>query len=164
MLYFGYGSNMPRARIEGRLGPCERLGAASLSGWRLAFHKRSADGSGKCDAVRTRHPDDRLWGALDRLTEEQMVELDRHEAGYDRGPVEVSFGQGTLSAMLYVARSDRIDPQLRPYHWYKELVLAGARELDLPCEYIASIEKVASRPAACRGRADRNRAILTGRR
>lgn len=160
MLYFGYGSNMPRARIEARLGRCERLGAACISGWRLAFHKRSADGSGKCDAVLTNHPDDRLWGALDRLTDEQMEALDRHEPGYDRGPMAVSFGEGTVSAMLYVARKDRIDPELRPYHWYKELVLAGARELGLPRGYVASIEEVTSGPDPCIGRAERNRAVL----
>ena len=163
MLYFGYGSNMPRARIEERLGPCERLGAASLPGWRLAFHKRGADGSGKCDAVRTNRPDDRLWGALDRLTEDQMEALDGIEQGYDRRVVEVRFGEGFRSAGLYVAREDRIDPELRPYHWYKELVLAGARELDLPADYVASIEEVVSCPDPSRERGHRNRAILDQR-
>ena len=77
MLYFGYGSNMPKARIEKRLGPVERLGAASLTGYTLRFHKRSKDGSGKCDALRTDNRDDRLWGALDRLSDEQVAKLER---------------------------------------------------------------------------------------
>jgi len=160
LLYFGYGSNMPKARIEARLGHVERLGAAWLPGWRLAFHKRGADGSGKCDAVLTHHPDDRLWGALDRLTEDQMEALDRIEQGYDRRIAEVRFGEGFRSAGLYVAREDRIDPELRPHHWYKELVLAGARELDLPADYVASIEEEVSRPDPNRERAARNRAVL----
>ena len=160
MLYFGYGSNMPRTRIEARLGRVERLGAACLPGWRLAFHKRGADGSGKCDAVPTRHPDDRLWGALDRLTEDQMEDLDRIEQGYDRRTVEVRFEEGSGTAGLYVAWEDRIDPELRPWHWYKELVLAGARELELPADYVSSIREVASRPDPNRGRAIRNRAVL----
>ena len=160
MLYFGYGSNIPKARIEARLGHVERLGAACLPGWRLAFHKRGADGSGKCNAVLTRHPDDRLWGALDRLTEDQMEDLDRIEQGYDRRTVEVRFEEGPRTAGLYVAREDRIDPELRPWHWYKALVFAGARELDLPADYVASIREVASRPDPNRERAARNRAIL----
>ena len=164
MHYFGYGSNMPRVRVEERIGRCERLGAASLSGWRLAFHKRGADGSGKCDASFTGNPGDRLWGALDRLTDDQMEELDKYEQGYDRRTVEVSFDGGTLSAVLYVARESRIDPKLRPYHWYKELVLAGARELGLSRGYIGSIEEVSSFPDPCRKRADRNRAVLNQRR
>ena len=163
MLYFGYGSNMPKARIEDRLGPCKRLGAAFLPGWRLAFHKRSTDGSGKCDAVLTGRPDDRLWGALDRLTDDQMERLDGYEMGYDRRMVEVSFEGGFGRATVYVARENRIDSRLRPYHWYKELVLAGARELNLPRDYIASIEAVTSCPDPCRARADRNRALLNKR-
>lgn len=160
MLYFGYGSNMPKARIEARLGHVERLGAAWLPGWRLAFHKRGADGSGKCDAVPTHHPGDRLWGALDRLTEDQMEGLDRIEQGYDRRTVEVRFEEGSRTAGLYVAREDRIDPELRPWRWYKELVLAGAREIGLPADYTASIREVASRSDPNRERAARNRAIL----
>ena len=60
MLHFGYGSNMYKARIECRLGPCDWLGAASLTGFVLRFHKRGRDGSGKCDALRTGDPADRL--------------------------------------------------------------------------------------------------------
>ena len=160
MLYFGYGSNMPRARVEERVGRCERLGAASLSGWRLAFHKRGADGSGKCDASFTGDPGDRLWGALDRMSDDQMDELDRYEQGYDRRTVEVQFDGGTVRAVLYVAMASRTEPKLRPYHWYKELVLAGARELGLPRGYVDSIEAVSSFPDPCRERADRNRAVL----
>ena len=164
MLYFGYGSNLPKARIEDRLGHCERLGPASLPGWRLAFHKRGTDGSGKCDASFTGLPRDRLWGALDRLSDAQMERLDRIELGYDRRAVEVSHEGRFANAMLYIARDDRIDPRLRPYHWYKDFVLAGARELGLPLDYIASIEEVTSIPDPCLGRAERNRAILTRER
>lgn len=160
MLYFGYGSNMPRNRIEERLGPCERLGAATLVGWRLAFHKRGNDGSGKCDAVFTGNRDDRLWGSLDRLTVDQMEKLDTIELGYDRREVEVCFEGGIESAMLYVAWDTRIDPELRPFHWYKDFVLAGARELGFPRDYVALVESVRSRPDPCPGRTERNRAIL----
>ena len=155
---------MPRARVEERVGRCARLGAASLAGWRLAFHKRGADGSGKCAASFTGNPGDRLWGVLDRLTDDQMGELDRYEQAYDRRTVEVNFDEGTVRAVLYVARASRIDPKLRPYHWYKELVLAGARELGLPRGYVGAIEAVSSFPDPCRERADRNRAILNERR
>ena len=160
MLYFGYGSNMPKARIEERLGRCERLGAASLSGWRLAFHKRGKDGSGKCDAFFTGNPRDRLWGSLDWLSADQMARLDRIELGYDRRAVEVTCEGGSASATLYVARDTRIDPRLRPWHWYKDFVLAGARELGLPRGYIESIEEVTSLPDPRPSRAERNRAIL----
>lgn len=35
-------------------------------------------------------------------------------------------------------------PGLRPYHWYKQHVLAGAQEAHPPAGYIAAIERVES--------------------
>ena len=144
MLCFGYGSNMPKARIEGRVGPCERLGPAFLPGYTLRFHKLSKkDGSGKCDAFRTGSPDDRLWGVLDRLSDGQLVELDRFEGpGYHRVTVQVTCGKRALDAVLYVAKPDAIISGLHPFEWYKAWVLMGARELALPIDYVESIEAV----------------------
>jgi hypothetical protein len=39
--------------------------------------------------------------------------------------------------LTYLAISDYIDDSLKPYGWYKDFVLAGAREHGLPPEYIA---------------------------
>ena len=148
MLYFGYGSNMPQARIEQRLGLVERLGAAFLSGYTLRFHKLSKkDGSGKCDAFRTKNPDDRLWGVLDRLSEEQLTKLDRIEGpDYDRITAQVTLGKQTVDAALYVAKPQAVTPGLPPFDWYKEWVLMGARELGLPIGYIEIIEAVHAVP------------------
>ena len=143
MLCFGYGSNMPKARIDQCLDPVERLGAAFLTGYTLRFHKRSRDGSGKCDAFRTDSPDNRVWGALDRLSDNQFADLDRFEGpGYDRITVLVAHSNQTVDAALYVAKPETVSPGLPPFVWYKELVLMGARELGLPIGYIEAIEAV----------------------
>ena len=144
MFYFGYGSNMPRARLEDRLGPFEHLGAAHLTGYTLRFHKESLkDHSGKCDAFHTGDPDDRLWGALDRLTDGQFARLDRIKgSGYRRVPVTVTFRGQAVEAALYVAKSETVNPDLRPLGWYKRHVLVGARELNLPRKHIDAIEAV----------------------
>ena len=161
MLYFGYGSNLLAARIERRLGPCEWLGAASVGGYALRFHKRGGDGSGKCDAFRTGDPGDRLWGALFRLDDRQLAELDRIEGpGYERRTVEVVPGERTLEADLYVARPEAIDSRLSPFDWYKELVLSGARENGLSRDYLDAIEAVPSVADPDPVRTDRNRADL----
>ena len=158
--YLGYGSNMLAARLERRLGSCERLGAASLPGFALRFHKRGGDGSGKCDALATGEPDDRLWGALFRLGDEQLATLDRIEGpGYARATVEVGLAGRVVAADLYVARPEALAPGLPPFDWYKELVLAGALELALPREYICAIEAVRSVPDPDPERAARNRLI-----
>ena len=148
MLYFGYGSNMPKARLEERLGTFARLGAAYVDGYALRFHKKSRkDGSGKCDAFHTGNPGDRLWGALDRLSDAQIAELDRIEGrGYRRVSTTVMFGDEPTQAALYVARPEAIDADVRPLRCYKDLVLIGARELNLPTDYINAVEAVSSVP------------------
>lgn len=50
ILYFAYGSNMSSARLRARVPSCRPIGIAFLPGHELRFHKRSKDGSGKCDA------------------------------------------------------------------------------------------------------------------
>ncbi|WP_143135453.1 gamma-glutamylcyclotransferase [Burkholderia ubonensis] len=42
----------------------------------------------------------------------------------------------------YIATNKQ--PGLRPYHWYKQHVLAGAQEAHLPAGYIAAVERVES--------------------
>lgn len=161
MLYFGYGSNMLAARIERRLGPCERRGAASLVGHSLRFHKRGGDGSGKCDAFRTGDPADHVWGALFGLTVRQLDLLDGIEGpGYRRVTVEVRVGERALEAEVYVANPDARAPGLVPFDWYRGFVVAGARELGLPGTYVDAIETMPAVADPDPERADRNRVIL----
>ena len=49
---------------------------------------------------------------------------------------------GTVHARTYQARPDKIDTTLRPFDWYKEHVLRGAREHGLPVAYVAGIERI----------------------
>lgn len=139
---------MLTARIEARLGHCERFGAACLAGHVLRFHKLGGlDGTGKCNAFPTGDPNDRVWGALVRLTKAQLAELDRIEGpGYRRVPVEVACDEQLMEATMYLARREARDSTLRPLDSYKKMVLAGAREIDLPPAYIATIETVPSIP------------------
>lgn len=133
MLCFSYGSNM----LKSRLGPFKRLGAAYLTGHKLRFNKKSSrDCSGKCNVSHTGNPDDRVWGALDCLTEEQFKELDRIEGcDYCCVPVRVTFDEQKVEARLYVAKPEAVKPDLRPLGCYKRYVLEGAQELKLPSDY-----------------------------
>ncbi len=148
ILYFGYGSNMPKAVIEERVGPCERVGAAYITGYALRFHKRSTiDHTGKCDAYRTGEPTDIVWGSLDRLSDDQIAVMDRIEGpGYRRVTVKATMGERIVEAHIYLARPEAVDPDLSPIDSYKECVLTGARELQLPTAYIDAIEAVPSMP------------------
>ena len=148
MLCFSYGSNMLKSRLRCRLGPFKRLGPAYLTGYTLRLNKKSKDkyGSGKCNLSHTGNPDDRVWGALDCLTEEQFKKLDYIEGcDYCRVPLRVTFDERKVEARLYVAKPEAVKPNLRPLGRYKRFVLEGARELKLPSDYIADyIESVPS--------------------
>lgn len=51
-----------------------------------------------------------------------------------------------MDATLYLAKPEARDAGLQPLDWYKNLVLAGARELCLPQGYIGAIEAVPTLP------------------
>ena len=54
--------------------------------------------------------------------------------------VTILTGVGLITAVTYLA-TDK-DASLRPYHWYKALVIAGAREHGLPPNYRSRLELV----------------------
>jgi len=145
--YLAYGSNMSSARIEARLGPCRCLGTASLLAHALRFHKRGRDGSGKCDAYFTGDDGDVVHGVLYEIGLGQAERLDGIEGSdYRRGTLTVRTGAGMLESYAYLALPSAIESALRPYPWYREFVLAGAREAGLPAAYVAAIDSVATIP------------------
>ncbi len=141
MLYFSYGSNMSSRRIRHRLPSASPLAIASLHQHALRFHKKSPDGSAKCDAHHTGRDEHRIIGVLFDISEQEKQVLDRIEGlghGYEAKTVEVSAFTGEiLLAFTYYATA--IDAGLKPYHWYKHHVLTGARENKLPASYIQTI-------------------------
>lgn len=141
MLYFAYGSNMSLSRLSVRVGPVEKLTIGRLSGHSLQFHKQGRDGTGKCDAWRTDAPHDAVYGIIYELAQHQIKLLDQFEdegKGYLRRPANVVCSRHQIHvAQVYFAQL--IDPDLRPFHWYKEHVLSGAREAGLANAYVQTI-------------------------
>ena len=161
ILYLAYGSNMLPRRIELRLGPCASVGVARLPGYALRFHKRGRDGSGKCDAFLTGDPADVLYGVIYALSVTQRAMLDELEGtGYGSREVRVETRAGPLSAYAYVARPGHTDSELRPFHWYKSIVEAGARAHGLPAPYIDDIVATSARVDPDVERSSLNLAII----
>ena len=147
-LYFSYGSNMSSRRLLARTPSATFLSIATLSEHRLEFHKISRDGSGKCDAVHTAHRNDCVMGVVFAMSAPDKKELDRKEClgfGYEEKTVTVLLENGDrIKASTYYAV--QTDAALNPWDWYKEHVLRGARENNLPHDYISLIEKIKSLP------------------
>jgi gamma-glutamylcyclotransferase (GGCT)/AIG2-like uncharacterized protein YtfP len=142
-LYFAYGSNLSSERIHqpDRAPSARVVGAASLSGHRLAWHKRGADGSGKCTVCRTASRADGVWGVVWEIDAGDVARLDAAEGpGYERVEVEVATANQRMNVFTYLARSSHVDATLRPADWYRALVVAGAREHGLPASWIRALE------------------------
>jgi hypothetical protein len=146
-LYFAYGSNMSveRLRAADRAPSAEWLGCARAAGHRLAFDKVGRDGSGKADCEHTDAPQDVVHGALFRIAQADRAALDRAEGlgnGYDAFEIGVATGSGLVVALTY--RATRKDASLKPFGWYLQHVLTGARQSGLAEGYIAAIEGIAT--------------------
>lgn len=160
---FAYGSNMPTARLRERCPSATPVGVAELNGYELRWHKRSRDGSGKCDIVLATSPEARVLGVLYRIAEYEKRDLDRAEGlgkGYAEIDIEVLCDGTLIAATAYQATE--IDHSLRPFSWYRALVMAGAREHRLPEGYIALLEAVAAQEDPDRARHAKNMCLIDG--
>jgi len=146
MKYFAYGSNMSIQRIQKRIPKAKMISIATLKEHRLLFHKISKDGSGKCNAFLTKNQQDNVIGVLFNINKKDKKELDKAEGlgyGYDEKVIMVYTDENTkIAAITYIATN--CDNALKPFSWYKEHVLKGAKEANLPIEYIKTIENVES--------------------
>jgi len=131
-------------RLQQRVPTARALLVAVLRRHRLAFHKAGRDGSAKCDALSSGLDEDAVHGVLYRMDARDRPQLDVVEGlgcGYERKKVTLWVAdEKELSAFTYCAT--HIDATLRPYPWYIEHVLRGAREHNLPDHYLAKIAAV----------------------
>lgn len=144
MYYFSYGSNMSARRLRARTPSAKRIDTGMLEAHRLAFHKSGKDASAKCDAHHTGDPEHVVIGVLYEIHADEKPALDKVEGlgyGYEIKDVLIKLDDGSsIEAFTYYAT--HIDASLKPFDWYREHVLVGARENALPPEYIEFIEAI----------------------
>ena|ERR1700733_1494774 len=135
MLHFAYGSNMHRPLMRKHAPAATPIGVARLTGYRFVI---TADGYASVEPARAQTVHGMLW----RLTPRDRVTLDAWEniAGglYRAETVPVHFGGRQWPALVYIARPR---PRGRPKPGYMEIVVKAARALELPPDYIASLQE-----------------------
>ena len=140
-IYFAYGSNMSVRRLKKRVSSAKPLGMGWLPEHRLMFHKRSQDGSGKCDIVPSRTCT--VFGVLFEIDSGEEKNLDQCEGlnyGYLKRKCNVQVGEGRcIPAFTYHADPTRVDDKLKPYSWYLNHVITGAEEASLPETYVQQV-------------------------
>jgi cation transport regulator ChaC len=134
MLHFAYGSNMHRALMRKHAPAAVPAGAATLAHYRFMI---TADGYASVEPARGETVHGMLW----RITPRDRVMLDSWEniAGglYRAEMLPVHTGGRQQPALVYIARER---PVGRPKAGYMEVVVAAARELGLPPDYVASLK------------------------
>lgn len=147
LYYFAYGSNLHPIRLMKRVPSAELIGVATHPGHRLAFHKKSSDGSSKCNMHYSISETGVIYGAIYKIKPEHKDELDRFEGkgfGYIDNQISLTASGNEYTCFTYLAQKSHIVDDLKPYHWYKRLVLLGAQHLKFPDLYITSIEAIES--------------------
>jgi gamma-glutamylcyclotransferase (GGCT)/AIG2-like uncharacterized protein YtfP len=143
--YFAYGSNMSRSRLRHRLPSARSVGIARLTEHQLRFHKVGhCDGSAKCDAYLTGDSGHQVIGVLYQISLEEKPCLDEVEGvgdGYEEKRVAVETDEGDIIE-VFTYHATLINPDIKPYDWYRQHVLIGAREHDLPETYIDEILRI----------------------
>jgi gamma-glutamylcyclotransferase (GGCT)/AIG2-like uncharacterized protein YtfP len=163
MLYLAYGSNLHPARLSARASSARFVATGFCASRRLAFHKAGDDGTAKCDAPSAENGATRLYGALYELNPSDNHRLDRIEGlggGYQKAVLSVVTPSGPRDAFAYLAQSHFIASHLKPFHWYKQLVLEGAKYCHFPESYLAAISAVESIPDPQPDRAAANLGVL----
>jgi gamma-glutamylcyclotransferase (GGCT)/AIG2-like uncharacterized protein YtfP len=131
--HFSYGANMSRDVMRRYAPDARPLGVAALSGHRFVI---TADGYASIEPAKAATVHGVLW----RITPRCRVSLDAWEnvdAGlYRAETLPVRAVSGCVPALVYFARRSG---EGRPKPGYLELVLAAAREWNLPDDYISSL-------------------------
>ncbi len=109
----------------------------------MRWHKKSYDGSGKCDLFFTEDDHHLVHGVLFEISVLEKPLLDAVEGlhqGYEEKTVEVLTASGVIQAVTYYASV--IDDAVRPYGWYKRFVVEGAIEYGLPDDYVQDLQAI----------------------
>ena len=150
---------MHPARLGERVPSSEQISIASVRGYVLRFHKRGQDGSAKCNMLYTGESDDVVHGVIYSMCESERGNLDHAEGlgkGYNIQQMTIATTAGTHKVFCYIAEQGAIDETLKPFDWYKALVVRAVEHQRFPERYIEQIRQVETIADPDRDRADKH--------
>lgn len=157
-LCFAYGSNMDRSATAARCPGSRPLGPARLTRHRLAITRE-----GYLTVVRD--PRRTVHGLLWDVPLADMSALDRYEGAasrlYVKAQLRVLADDGPRAALVYLGRND--GPGV-PRPGYLEVVVAAARDLQLPDDYVRDLAALSPTASRATPEAGLGRPAVTPRR
>ena len=113
LYYLAYGSNLHPVRLSERVPSARLIGPAVLPRFRLKFHMRGADDSGKGNLFAD--PAAHAYGAVYAIEAHHKSLLDRYEGpGYRCGRLNAEVGGRAYDCFVYLAAPGYVDDSLRP--------------------------------------------------
>ncbi len=109
------------------------LGKGVVSNKTLRFHKRGKDGSAKCNITAGAGE---IYVAVYEISPREKVRLDQIEGRGIGYKIEILDVPSHGECFTYVATDTHVDESLKPYSWYKELVVVGSEFLQFPRRYV----------------------------
>ena len=109
--YFAYGSNLHPIRLIERVPSAELIGVAKHFNHTLTFHKKSHDGSGKCNMHFTNDHNDRVPAVIYELHTSEKILLDAYESvgkGYNIHDMHIQGHKEKHKVFTYLADPERI--------------------------------------------------------
>ncbi|XP_030025203.1 gamma-glutamylcyclotransferase isoform X2 [Manduca sexta] len=153
-LYYAYGSNLLKKRIHINNPSAVFLGIGRLDGHQLDFIKYSEHWRGTSATI---VPTEKscVWGAIWRLHNRDMPALDKQEGvdtnWYFAKTVDVVTPDGnTVQCRTYQQtinpelrkEGEELPPERRPCITYLDCIINGAKECELPEDYIEELKKI----------------------
>ena len=148
--YFGYGSNISLTSLKAKGVDPISYEPAFLEGWELCFdlpnffHIEGGTGN-----IRPRE-DKTVHGVLYECLDEHLPILDELEAKgvcYVRKKMEVrTYHKRSAVAYIYIGIEDRRQEGQQPSQRYKNILVHGAKEMNLNKDYIESLESIEVKP------------------
>lgn len=137
MYYFAYGSNMSHRQMEERCktGKFRFIGKAYLKGYRFVYEGYSPYRKGAVANI-VKSENDIVWGGVFEIEESCLKRLDEYEgypSVYDRKKLKVTCEGREFEAWVYLRKPQK---EGNPSEDYRQIILEGAKDCDLPIDYV----------------------------
>lgn len=140
MYYFAYGSNMNHKQMQERCPDSRFIKAVCLNNAGFRYDGRSKTWDDKAVANIVSSDGEKVWGGLFEVSGNDLAELDRCEGfpkSYGKKIVQVIDIEGNVYDAWVYFRIGEIEGE--PSEKYRNVVLEGANNCNLPDDYIKKI-------------------------
>lgn len=144
-LYFSYGSNMYAKQITERVPSARRNAIGYIKGYKLVFNRMGTiHKGGVASVVHTGNEKDEVYGVIWQISELELAKLDDIEdrTAYERKTMTVigAEGEAAFDCQVYIAFPQR--GTFLPTPDYKDLIVKGATENNLPATYVEQLRAI----------------------